>query len=98
MSRSELVSRLTALSAVSAVSATGLKSEQEAVARSLGESSNTRTWNFLIDLIGQSGRYPPTATRLDQFMVEGERRYWLHIAIDRYTGKIVDQQLEVVSQ
>ena len=29
-------------------------------------------------------------------VVEGEKRYWLHIAIDRFTGEVIDQQLEAV--
>ena len=44
----------------------------------------------------QSGPYPPTASNLSQFVVEGEKRYWLHIAIDRFTGEVIDQQLEAV--
>jgi len=46
----------------------------------------TRTWNLMIDLIAQSGRYPPDATNITQankFTVEGEKRYWLHIALGR---------------
>jgi hypothetical protein len=35
---------------------------------------------------------------LASFVVEGEKRYWLHVAIDRYTGQIVDQQLEAVEE
>ena len=50
----------------------------------------------MIDLIAQSGRYPPNATSLSQFVVEGEKRYWLHVAIDRFTGEVIDQQLEAV--
>jgi len=52
----------------------------------------------MIDVIAQSGRYPPTATSpsLGQFMVEGEKRYWLHLAVDRVRGEIIDQQLEAV--
>jgi hypothetical protein len=38
----------------------------------------------------------PTGSTMNDFIVEGEKRYWLHIAIDRYTGKIIDQQLEPV--
>ena len=38
----------------------------------------------------------PNAITLNDFIVQGERRYWLHISVDRYTGKIVDQQLEPV--
>ena len=26
--------------------------------------------------------------------MRGEKRYWLHVAIDRFTGEIFDQQLE----
>ena len=32
------------------------------------------------------------------FVVEGEKHYWLHIAIDRFDGTIVDQQLEAVTE
>ena len=53
---------------------------------------------MMIDLIAQSGRYGQTSSDLTNFIVDGEKRYWLHIAIDRYTGQIVDQQLESVSQ
>lgn len=71
----------------------------EASVRALASLVNTRTWNFLIDVVAQSGRLPTQATATGaSFLVEGERRYWLHIAIDRYTGKIVDQQLELVSE
>jgi hypothetical protein len=66
------------------------------MARALGEADQTPTWNLLIDVIAQSDRYPPSATNLSQFVVEGEKRYWLHIAIDRFTGGVIDQQLEAV--
>jgi len=69
---------------------------RETIARALAEVGQTRTWGLLIDLIAQSGRYPPTATGLAQFVVEGEKRYWLHLAIDRFTGEVIDQQLEAV--
>jgi hypothetical protein len=69
---------------------------KETVARALAEVSQTRTWGLMIDVIAQSGRYPPSATDLAQFVVEGEKRYWLHVAIDRFTGEIIDQQLEAV--
>jgi hypothetical protein len=72
---------------------------KEAVARALAETCQTRTWNLFIDVIAQSGKYPPTATTaadLPNFVVEGEKRYWLHVAIDRITGQVIDQQLEAV--
>jgi hypothetical protein len=68
----------------------------EAPVRALADVTNTRTWNLMIDIIAQAGQMSSNATTLDNFVVQGEKRYWLHIAIDRYTGKIVDQQLEPV--
>ena len=35
---------------------------------------------------------------LDQFLVEGEQRYWVHVAIDRLTGEVIDKQTEVVQE
>lgn len=75
-----------------------IKIRREAFVRALSDVTQTRTWNLMIDIIAQSGRYTPTATATDQFMVEGERRYWLHVAIDRFTGNILEQKLEVVTE
>jgi hypothetical protein len=76
---------------------TGATEEQkETIARALGETTQTRTWGLMIDVIAQSGRYPPSAKSLSDFVVEGEKRYWLHVAIDRLTGEVIDQQLEEV--
>jgi len=47
-----------------------------------------RTWNLMIDVIVQSGHYPPNAGTLAGFMVEGKKRYWLHVAIDGLTAEI----------
>jgi Tfp pilus assembly protein PilX len=73
-----------------------VKACREAFIRTLADVGQTRTWNLMIDLVAQAGRYAPSATSLDQFTVKGERRYWLHIAIDRFTGKIIDQKIEPV--
>jgi hypothetical protein len=70
--------------------------EQETVARALSEVTQTRTWTLLVDVIAQSGRFPPKTSNAAQFVVQAERRYWLHIAIDRFTGEVVDRQLEQV--
>lgn len=74
--------------------ASSIKAEREASIRALASASQTRTWNLLIDVVAQTGRYTRSSATLDDFLVEGETRYWLSIAIDRYTGKIIDQQLE----
>ncbi len=75
-----------------------IKMRREAVIRALTDVSTARTWNLLIDVIAQSGHYVPNATQLSQFVVTGEKHYWLHVALDRYTGNIIDQQLEEVNE
>jgi hypothetical protein len=75
------------------------KTQRESIARALGEVDQTRTWNLLIDVIAQTGRYPPNATNFaNGFVVNGEQRYWVHVAIDRFTGKVIDKQIEVVNE
>lgn len=75
---------------------TGNNSYLEAPVRALSSSSGLRTWNLLIDVVAQTGHLSPGAGSLKDFVVEGEKRYWLHVAIDRFTGKIVDRQCEPV--
>ncbi|HSI82911.1 MAG TPA: hypothetical protein VK970_03950, partial [Candidatus Methylacidiphilales bacterium] len=98
LNRTALVNFLATNNVVTAQVPSGIKVEREAAIRALAEPANTRTWNLMIDIIAQSGQYPKSAATLDNFIVTGERRYWLHIAIDRYTGQIVDKQLEVVNE
>jgi hypothetical protein len=60
--------------------------EKETIARALAELGQTRAWNLLIDVIVQTGRYSPDAANIaqaDKFNVEGEKRYWLHVALGR---------------
>jgi hypothetical protein len=52
----------------------------------------------MIDIIAQTGKYPQSSSSLALFQVEGETRYWVHLAIDRYTGTIIDKQIEVVGE
>jgi hypothetical protein len=78
--------------------AQNVKATRESFIRTLADVGQTRTWNLMIDLVAQTGRYAPTATSTDQFVVEGEHRYWLHVAIDRFTGKVIDQRLEPVAE
>lgn len=80
----------------SALSAVVNKPPREAAVRALASTTQTRTWNLLIDVVAQVGHYPANTTSLNNFNVEGEKRYWLSVAIDRYTGQVIDQQLEPV--
>jgi len=95
VNKAELVTRLSADASV-----TGLdnKEARESVLRAFSDACQTRTWNLMIDVIAESGRYPPNASSLAGFVVEGEQRYWVHVAIDRFTGQVVDKQIEVVNE
>jgi hypothetical protein len=81
-----------------------VKTRREVVERAISSVSQTRTWDLMIDVIAQSGRFPPTVTAnpnaadLPKFIVEGEQRYWVHVAIDRFTGQVIDKQIEVVNE
>ena len=65
----------------------------------LGEADQTRMWNLMIDVVTQSGQFKPNAANLqNDFVVEGEQHYWVHVAIDRFTGRVIDKQIEVVNE
>jgi hypothetical protein len=67
--------------------------EKETISRALAELGQTRTWNLLIDLIAQTGHYGPNAQNLTDFIPEGEKRYWLHIALGR---DLINGQVDVL--
>jgi hypothetical protein len=103
------IGRLTAAGA-SAISTSGFAAGEETekvpevIARALCEVTQTRTWNLFIDVIAQTGKYKPSAQDLtaSDFIVDGEKRYWLHISLGRdLNGGAVDvigQQLEEVTE
>jgi len=79
------------------------KEQKEAIARALAEMGQARTWNLMIDVIAQTGKCAPGETDFAKFIVEGEKRYWLHIALGRdlNTDRIVDvlgTELEEVTE
>ena len=71
---------------------------RETTMRALSDAGQVGTWNLMIDLVAQSGRYPASAKDLPDFLVEGERHYWVHLAIDRQTGQVIDENIEVVNE
>ena len=96
VNKAELVTRLAADPSVTSL---GNKEARECVIRAFSDASQTRTWNLMIDVIGQSGKYKPNAQSLaNDFIVEGEQHYWVHVAIDRFTGQVIDRQIEVVKE
>ena len=87
-----------------AVPGTSMAASDEArntIARALAEVGQARTWNLMIDVIAQTGKYVPGIadfTDPARFIVQGEKRYWLHIALDRDSGTVLGQQLEEVTE
>ncbi|XHR27153.1 MAG: hypothetical protein ACFUZC_14500 [Chthoniobacteraceae bacterium] len=75
---------------------------RESSLRALANAGTARVWNLMVDMVVQTGRYPASvqtkASPLSQFSVEGEQRYWVHLAIDRSTGQVIDKQIEVVKE
>jgi hypothetical protein len=110
LSKSELVSRpstgsTAATSLITAISDKFAKPEdrsindrREAVARALSDGTTVRSWNFTLDLVAQSGQFAATATSLKEFQASAERHFWVHFAVDRITGRLLDVQWEVVKQ
>lgn len=76
-----------------------IKYQREAIVRAIANVTQTRTWNLLIDVVTQAGRFPSSSgTSAQDFVVEGEKRFWVSIAIDRYTGRIIERQVENVDE
>jgi hypothetical protein len=71
---------------------------RESVIRALADAGQTRVWNVLVDVIVQTGRIPVAGKKLKDFVKEGEARAWLHLALDRMTGEVLDSQLEWVPE
>jgi hypothetical protein len=104
------IGRLTA-AAAGAISTAGFAAGEETekvpevIARALCEMTQTRTWNLMIDVIAQTGKYVPGTTSITdstKFVVEGEKRYWLHVALGRdlVSGNVdvLGTQLEEVTE
>jgi PKD repeat protein len=76
-----------------------VKARREVVARAASCVSQTRVWNLLFDVVAQTGHFKPNATSLqNDFVAEGEEHYWVHVAIDRFTGQVLDKQIEKVKE
>jgi Tfp pilus assembly protein PilX len=80
------------------LAADSLKVAREAAVRALAEIGTTRTWNFMIDLVAQTGRFTAASGSGSAFMVQGEERVWIHVAIDRITGEVLEIRREVVNE
>jgi len=93
-----LLTNLGTLSGVITAQLGTIKTQRETLARSLAGTTQTSAWNLLIDIIAQAGRFPAGGTTgAGDFVVGGEQRYWIHVALDRHTGEIIDIQREAVA-
>jgi hypothetical protein len=71
---------------------------RESAIRALADCGQMRVWNLMFDIIVQSGGLTAKANSLANFRSETERRLWIHVAIDRFTGEILEQRQEWVSE
>jgi hypothetical protein len=95
------VARLAAAAAAAVHSLAASDETKQTIARALAEVGQARTWNLMIDVIAQTGKYAPGTPDLTdpaKFIVEGEKRYWLHIALNRDDGTVLGTQLEEVTE
>jgi hypothetical protein len=95
------VARLTAAAVVGLPNLTASDEAKKTIARALAEIGKARTWNVMIDVIAQTGNYAPGTPDLTdptKFIVQGEKRYWLHIALDRDDRTVLGSQLEEVTE
>src|SRR5439155_5857999 len=94
------VARLAAAAAAALPGVLGTSDEaKQTIARTLSETGQARTWSLMVDVIAQTGNYVPGTPDLTdpaKFIVQGEKRYWLHIALDRDDGTVLGTQLEEV--
>lgn len=99
LNRSELVTRfLGVLPVPSGDKLERIKRQREVFIRALADSLETRSWNLLIDLISQTGRVPNGKSLLTDFRVESERHVWVHLSVDRVTGKVLNLNIENVHE
>jgi hypothetical protein len=85
-----IAARLAAAAAQHLPNTLNLTEQEQAISRALAEVGQTRTWNLFIDVIAQTGKYKPNSQDLSgsNFVVEGEKRYWLHISLGRDLVKV----------
>ena len=67
---------------------------REAIVRALADAGTTRSWNFLIDIIAQSGQVTPVGV----FLPQGESRTWNSVAIDRFSAEVLELFTETIQE
>jgi len=75
------------------------KTRAESFARALSSMTDTRSWQLMLDVVAQSGKIPPQDAALGNlggFVVDGQRRFFVYLTLDRLTGEILDKHIEPV--
>lgn len=72
------------------------KAQAENFIRALSSTTDTRSWQLMLDVVAQSGRISPQGTQLQDFVVEGQKRFFVYLTLDRITGEVVDKHVEPV--
>jgi len=72
------------------------KTRAENFIRALSSTIDTRNWQLMLDVVAQSGRITPQNGPLTSFVVEGQKRFFVYLTLDRITGEIVDKHIEPV--
>ncbi len=73
-----------------------IPTRRQSVMRALADPGTTRAWTFLIDLVVQDGQFIGAGGGAGDFAVRGEKRYWVHVSMDRFTGKVTSERVEEV--
>lgn len=75
------------------------KRKKDSLVAALTRAHGARTWNLAVDIVVQTGKFPQGSTgSLERFAVAGERRWLVHLAIDRFSGEVVEQLIEVLAE
>lgn len=69
-----------------------LPRNRDTIVASLADVGTVRTWNFLIDVVAQSG-----SVVNGQFIPQGEARVWDCVAIDRFTARVAARSSESIN-
>jgi hypothetical protein len=70
----------------------------ESAVRALADAGQTRVWNLMVDLILQTAKTALPTEGREGGEPRAEVRAWVHIAIDRLTGTVLDAQWEWVGE
>jgi hypothetical protein len=70
----------------------------ESAIRALADTGQTRVWNLMIDVIVQTIKAGPPQQHRFKESPTSEVRAWVHLAIDRLTGDVLDVQWEWIDE